>query len=283
MSRNKDRVGVGTPAQQTDAPITHTTAPSEQPFSFVVPTEFVELPSRGKFYPPGHPLYNQENIELKQMTAKEEDILTSRSLLKQGVAIDRVLQSIIMDKRVDVASLLVGDKNALVIASRVSGYGNDYNTSVVCPQCETKQEYSFDLNLASVTEGTSDIAQYNGDGTFNATLPNSNLNIRFKLLNGYDEKRVSASSKKKKGAGKGDNIITRHLRSMIVSVNENEENEALNYVAENLPSLDSAYLRKAYKECAPNIDLTQHFSCENCEYEQDMEVPLTADFFWPDA
>lgn len=282
MSRNKDRVGVGTPAPQTDAPIVNTTAPSEQPFSFVVPTEFVALPSKGKFYPPGHPLHNQENIELKQMTAKEEDILTSVSLLKQGVAIDRVLQSIVMDKRVDVTSLLVGDKNALVIASRVSGYGNDYNTAVTCPACDTKQEYSFDLNLAEVTEGGSDLAQYNGDGTFNTTLPNSKLNIRFKLLNGYDEKRIS-TQKKKKGAGKGDNIITRQLRAMIVSVNDNEENEALNYVAENLPSLDSAYLRKAYKECAPNIDLTQHFSCENCTYEQDMEVPLTADFFWPDA
>ena len=282
MSRNKDRVGVGTPALQTDAPIVNTTTPSEQPFSFVVPTEFVALPSKGKFYPPGHPLHNQENIELKQMTAKEEDILTSVSLLKQGVAIDRVLQSIVMDKRVDVGSLLVGDKNALVIASRVSGYGNEYNTTVGCPSCETKQEYSFDLNLAEVSDGGSDIAQYNGDGTFNTVLPNSKLNIRFKLLNGYDEKRIS-NQKKKKGVGKGDNIITRQLRSMIVSVNENDENEALNYVAENLPSLDSAYLRKAYKECAPNIDLTQHFSCENCTYEQDMEVPLTADFFWPDA
>lgn len=283
MSRNKDRVGAGAPTPQTDAPIVNTTAPSEQPFSFVVPTEFVELPSKGKFYPPGHPLHNQENIELKQMTAKEEDILTSRSLLKQGVAIDRVLQSIVMDKRVDVTSLLIGDKNALVIASRVSGYGNVYNTNVVCPSCNSKQEYSFDLNLAAVSEGGSDIAQYNGDGTFNTTLPNSNLNVRFKLLNGYDEKRVSSASKKKKGAGKGDNIITTQLRAMMVSVNENEENEALNYVAENLPSLDSTYLRKAYKQCAPNIDLTQYFSCENCEYEQDMEVPLTADFFWPDA
>jgi len=281
LSRNKDRVGVGTPAPQTDAPIAHAAASSEQPFSFVVPTEFVELPSKGKFYSPGHPLHNQENIELKQMTAKEEDILTSVSLLKQGVAIDRVLQSIIMDKRVDVGSLLVGDKNALVIASRVSGYGNEYNTTVGCPSCETKQEYSFDLNLASVTEGNSDIAQYNGDGTFNTVLPNSNLEIKFKLLNGYDEKKIS--TQKKRGAGKGDNIITRQLRAMIISVNNNEENDALNYVAENLPSLDSAYLRKAYKACAPNIDLTQHFSCENCEYEQDMEVPLTADFFWPDA
>ena len=98
MSRNKDRVGAGTPAPQTAAPVPATQNTPEQLFSFVVPTEFVELPSKGRFYPVGHPLHNQTTIEIKQMTAKEEDILTSRSLLKQGVAIDRVIQSIIMDK-----------------------------------------------------------------------------------------------------------------------------------------------------------------------------------------
>ena len=129
------------------------------------------------------------------MTAKEEDILTSRSLLKQGVAIDRVLQSIVIDKSIDIASLLIGDKNALVIASRVSGYGNVYTTNVTCPNCETKQEYSFDLNLAEVTNGgNAESVTSNGDGTFFTTLPNSGLNVRFKLLNGYDEKRISNTS-----------------------------------------------------------------------------------------
>ena len=153
MSRNKDRVGVGTPAPQAAAPVANVQNTPDQPFSFVVPTEFVELPSKGAFYPVGHPLHNQTTIEIKQMTAKEEDILTSRSLLKQGVAIDRVIQSVIIDRSIDVSSLLIGDKNALVIASRVSGYGNDYNTTVTCPNCETKQDYSFDLNMAQITNG----------------------------------------------------------------------------------------------------------------------------------
>jgi hypothetical protein len=280
LSRNKDRTGAGSPALQTDAPIGNVANTPDQPFSFVVPTEFVELPSRGKFYSPGHPLHNQTTIEIKQMTAKEEDILTSRSLLKQGVAIDRVIQSIIMDKRVDVASLLIGDKNALVIASRVSGYGNEYNTAVTCPTCETKQEYSFDLNLAEITHGSSNTnVSDNGDGTFSINLPTSGLNVCFKLLNGHDEKRISNTNTK----GRVDNIITRQLRTMIVSVNENSESDALNYVAQNLPSKDSAYLRKAYKDAAPNINIDQHFSCENCEFDQVMEVPLTADFFWPDS
>lgn len=280
MSRNKDRTGVGSPAPQTEAPVAQVANTPEQPFSFVVPTEFVELPSKGKFYPNGHPLHNQTTIEIKQMTAKEEDILTSRSLLKQGVAIDRVLQSVIMDKRIDIASLLIGDKNALVIASRVSAYGNEYDTTVTCPACETKQQYSFDLNLAEITNGDLNSSTIdNGDGTFNVALPTSGLDVRFKLLNGYDEKRISNTNKK----GRVDNIITRQLRAMIVSVNENSSPDTLAYVSENLPSRDSAFLRKAYKDAAPNINIDQHFSCENCEFDQVMEVPLTADFFWPDA
>ena len=281
MSRNRDRVGGGNSAPQAESPAVSNANSPEQLFSFVVPTEFVELPSMGRFYAVGHPLHNQTTIEIKQMTAKEEDILTSRSLLKQGVAIDRVIQSIIIDKSIDVGSLLIGDKNALVIASRVSGYGNIYTTNVTCPNCQAKQEYSFDLNLADVTggeilEGVSD----QGNGTFLAALPTSGLNVIFRLLNGYDENRITNKSTTK--GNRPDNLITTQIRAMLVSVNDNNDPEALNYVAQNIPSRDSAFLRKAYKSVAPNINIDQHFSCSECEYEETMEVPLTADFFWPD-
>ena len=115
MSRNRDRTGgAHSGAPQGEPPVNQMMSSNEnqQPFSFVVPTEFVELPSEGRYYPPGHPLHNQPNIEIKQMTAKEEDILTSQSLLKQGVALDRVLQSVVVDNRINVGSLLVGDRNA---------------------------------------------------------------------------------------------------------------------------------------------------------------------------
>ena len=132
MSRNKDRLGLGdtTPENTAVPPQVMTQGGEENPFSFVIPTEFVELPSKGLFYPPNHPLHNQETIEIKQMTAKEEDILTSRSLLKKGVAIERVISSVIMDKRIKPATLLVGDRNAIIIAARISGYGSDYATKI---------------------------------------------------------------------------------------------------------------------------------------------------------
>ncbi len=281
MSRNRDRMGVDSTPQQAEAPINQMVN-NEQPFSFVVPTEFVELPSKGRFYPPGHPLHNQEIIEIKQMTAKEEDILTSRSLLKQGVAIDRVLQSIVIDPRIDVSSLLVGDRNAIVVSCRVSGYGSEYTTSITCPSCEAKNDYTFDLNEAAITNGVLEGVTQNGDGTFNTVLPKSNLSVDFRLLTGRDEKFLT-QGQTTKNKNKADRLITSQLRGILVSVNDNDTAEALNYVANNLPSMDSKYLREVYKSVQPNVDLTQYYQCEECGFQKDMEVPLTADFFWPNS
>jgi len=272
-------MGVDNTPQQAEAPINQMVN-NEQPFSFVVPTEFVELPSKGKYYPPQHPLHNQEVIEVKQMTAKEEDILTSRSLLKQGVAVDRVLQSIIIDPRIDASSLLVGDRNAIIISCRVSGYGSDYTTKITCPSCGAQNEYTFDLNDAFITSGDAQTATQNENGTFNTVLPKSGLSVDFRLLTGRDEQFLT-QEQTTKNKNKPDRLITTQLKGMLVAVNDNDTPQALNYVINNLPSMDSKHLRDVYKSVQPNVDLTQHYNCSECGYETDMEVPLTADFFWP--
>jgi hypothetical protein len=277
LSRNQDRLSG---AQQHD-----TSPPPQQGgggFSFVVPTEFVELPSQGKFYPQGHPLHGQESIEIRQMTAKEEDMLTSRTLLKKGVALDRVIASLIVNKGIDPDSLLVGDRNAIIIATRVSGYGNVYETKVTCPSCGTNQEYSFDLNHASVYDGADarDLGvRSNEDGTFNITLPRTNIDVQFRLLNGRDEKSFMNGMQADKKS-KSEKNITRQLATIVVSLNGDSSVQAKQYFIDNVPSIDSRQLRLAYRLAAPNIDLTQHFECSECSHEQEMEVPLSADFFW---
>jgi len=285
LSRNKDRVGAKQP---------NTTAPVQQmanndtggtTFSFVVPTEFVELPSGGKYYPEGHSLHNEGSIEIKQMTAREEDILTSRTLLKKGVALDRVIRNLIIDKSIDPDSLLVGDRNAIIIATRVAGYGPEYTTKTMCPACGETQDYQFDLNEALIYQGDeleTMSVKYNDDGTFNVKLPQTKLDVTFRLLDGYDETRVAKAIEREKKTKKTESLITQQLKSIIVAVNDNTEDEALSYVIANIPSKDSRHLRLAYKAAAPNVDLTQHFECEECDYGADMEVPLGAEFFWPD-
>ena len=121
--------------------------------SFAVPTEFVELPSGGAYYPEDHPLHKQETIEIKYMTAKEEDILNSAALLKNGTAIDRMLQSVIMNKEIKIHELLIGDKNALTIAARIAGYGSDYAVKLTCPSCFKSTDTSVDLESWVIFEG----------------------------------------------------------------------------------------------------------------------------------
>tara|TARA_R110000824_G_scaffold276755_1_gene465160 strand:- start:11645 stop:12469 length:825 start_codon:yes stop_codon:yes gene_type:complete len=273
LSRNQDRLGG---VQQPD-----TSPPPQQGgggFSFVVPTEFVDLPSQGRFYPEGHPLHGQDSIEIKQMTAKEEDILTSRTLLKKGVALERLISSLIVDNTIDPRTLLIGDRNAIIVAARVSGYGSDYSTKVQCPACDTKQTYTFNLYSAHVYHGEDNEnlrATINANGTITCRLPKTQVEVVAKLLTGRDEKSITSIVK-------SDNQISKQLETLIVSVNGDSSREAIKYVANNIPSMDSRHLRMAIKKATPNIDLTQEFSCTECGHTQEMEVPLTADFFWPD-
>ena len=212
-------------------------------------------------------------------------MLTSRTLLKKGVALDRVIQSIIVDKRIDPDSLLVGDRNAVIIATRISGYGAEYETKVTCPACGTSQKYGFNLNDSNIHTGVddeySDITN-NNDGTFSVVLPRTGVGVTFKLLDGHDERRLLAgvtNDNKKKAEGKA---ITRQISNMVVAVNDDSTPQAIKYLVENIPSLDARHLRLSYRRVAPNIDLTQEFSCQECDHEQEMEVPLSAEFFWPD-
>lgn len=286
MSRNKDRLGTGNVTPESSSqPVA---AMDSNIFSFVVPTEFVKLPSEGKHYPVDHPLFNETTIEIKQMTAKEEDILTSVTLIENGVALERLLESVIVNKAINPSSLLVGDRNAIIIAARVSGYGNMYRTSITCPNCITEQKHSFDLNNAKITTASDiaaelpDVINISDTGAYIVTLPKSQLVIEMALLNGIDERSLTdkiVDSNNKDS----QRLITTQLTHMIKSVNGNSTQEAIEYVSQNLPSGDSAFLRKIYTKIVPNVELTLGFTCQHCGHSEEMEVPLAAEFFWPDA
>jgi hypothetical protein len=255
-------------------------------FSFVVPTEFVELPSQGKFYDEGHPLYNETSIEIRHMTAKEEDLLTSRTLLKKGLAIERLMKNIIVDKFIDTDTLLIGDRNAIIIAARISGYGNGYKTQITCPACNTAQDYSFDLNEATVYNGgdldvMNIVANDDGTHTYDVKVPVLGATITFRLLTGRDEKSLVGTTKQARN-NLTERAITTQLTNIIVGVNGSTDPKVLKLLIDSMPSRDARHLRQAYRLATPNVDLTQTFGCEECDHEQEMEVPLTADFFWPD-
>ena len=291
MRDNEKRFGAPSgPAKQSDAaPTAQAAAPAAQPqgLSFVVPTDFVELPSQGKFYPADHPLHNQEVVEIKHMTAKEEDILTSASLLKKGLALERLLSSIILDKNIKPESLLSGDRNAILIAARQSGYGSMYETRVACPQCATVAKHAFDLDEKQINAGCLDQdvlaeckARLEGDVIY-VTLPKTKVVAGLRLLTGKDENALTETSKKRR-AKKQESAVTDQLSKIITSLNDVSDVFEIYRFVESMPIMDSKYLRDVYGKLVPNVDLTQNYGCSECGHVGDMEVPFNTEFFWPE-
>ena len=290
MARNNQaRTGAkktSTAASENDPPVEPTAAPTKGTLSYVTPTEFVELPSGGRYYPPGHALYKQDTVEIRYMTARDEDILTSQTLLRKGLAIDRLLENLLINEEIQVNDLLVGDKSALILAARISGYGADYHTKVTCPGCNTAVDHSFDLSDVSlnpgtiVSEGVEEV-EVTPHGTFVATLPKTQYKAEFRLLTGKDERHLSEAANKKAKLNIPDAGATDLLKRLLVSINDVTNGSEISDFIDNMPALDSRFLRACVVGATPNVDMSQLYSCSNCGYETEMEVPLTADFFWP--
>tara|TARA_R110001583_G_scaffold30104_8_gene104396 strand:- start:1344 stop:2195 length:852 start_codon:yes stop_codon:yes gene_type:complete len=281
MSRNnEDRLGIKDEGQ---TPPILTTSDSTSPLQFVAPTEFVDLPTQGKFYPEGHPLHNKETVEIRYMTAKDEDILTSKTLLKKGVAVDRMLANILVDKNIKIEDLFVGDKNAIIIAARISGYGPEYKTNVTCPSCGATAENEFDLNdiLEKGTAEPYNDIQIEADGTFNITLPKTKVVAQCRLVSGKDEKRLEAVAAKRKKHGLPENTLTELVKTLIVSLNGESERKVVEGFVDQMPALDSKFLRAAYNRVVPNVDMKHVYGCESCGVETSLDMPFSVSFFWP--
>jgi hypothetical protein len=197
-NRNEDRLGLGLPTPSKDAAEPLDLAEKAMSLDFPAPTEFVDLPSKGKFYPQGHPLNGKESVEINFMTTKDEDILSSKLLLKKGKAIDKFIDHILVDKKIKSHDLLIGDKNAILIAARISGYGNIYEAGIVCEHCGEKFKHNFDLNKivpveGAIPEGETDI-QKTPNNSFLVKLKKSKWVAEIRPLFGKDDTHKQMNS-----------------------------------------------------------------------------------------
>tara|TARA_Y100000034_G_scaffold117484_1_gene156991 strand:+ start:877 stop:1728 length:852 start_codon:yes stop_codon:yes gene_type:complete len=281
VRNNEERVGSPAPTAPPPPPITEPAAEAsaDQPFSFVTPTEFVELPSKGKLYPKDHPLHNAETIEIRYMTAKDEDTLTSASLLKKGIALDRLLQNVIVDKNIKADDLLVGDKNAVLVATRISGYGPEYPTKVQCASCGSVSTHEFNLADVEVNDGSN--IDLDENGIFYCNLPKMKLRLGLRLLYGVDEKKLTKVAARRKKQKLPEAAMTDQFRAIIASVNDSTDQKHISSLIDNMPAQDSRWLRLYYSTVIPNMDLNQEYECSACGIAEEVVIPFTTEFFWP--
>lgn len=249
------------------------------------PTEIIELPSKGLFYPEDS-LLASGNVEMKYMTAKEEDILTSASLIKQGVVLDKLFQSLIISP-IDYNQLLTGDKNAIMIAARVLGYGKEYEVEITDPfSPEDKQKVVIDLTTIKPKEYDFDSVTPH-QTEFEVTLPASKRQLTFRLMTHGLESQIRAEIKGNLKFTKATGIdkeLTTRMKYMITSVDGNKERQFINNFVDNeLFAIDSRFIRDEIKKRTPDMDMTFVFTSNVTGESQVMEVPMDVSFFWPRA
>lgn len=257
---------------------------SYDPLGLDIPTEICPLPSEGKLYPPGHPLHNQTTVEIHPMTAREEDILTTRAYLKKGTVITELIRSSIVNKRIDPDDLVSGDKSALMVAIRITGYGSEYDAEIKCGECEETYKHTFDLSALEIrTLGAEPKTQ--GSNEFEFLLPMTKKRVVFKFLNGHDENEIKEHEDKRKklNISKNDNAITRNLFQTIVSIDSITDRAKISKFINNMPARDSMALRNYMSDIAPTINMDQEVKCKHCGHIEKVSMPVTTEFFWPNA
>jgi hypothetical protein len=254
------------------------------------PTEIIELPSRGLLYSKDNPL-SSGKVEMKYMTAKEEDILTTQSYIRDGSVLDRLFQSLIVSngegQPIKYVDLVTGDKNAIMVAARVLGYGKDYEVEIEDPFSGKKQKDVIDLTQFENKEydGSAQVELHKNE--FEFTLPRSGRKITFMAMTESKERKVKHQIEELARANrklKDDTSreLTTRLKNMILSVDGETEQKVINHFVDNeLFAVDSKAFRAYINEVVPDVDLMYEFVSEETGGRREMVLPMDTSFFWP--
>ena len=258
----------------------NTQQPQESQYQF--PTEEVTLPSKGLLYPEGSPLKSGK-VRMKYMTAKEEDILTNQNFIKNGIVIDKVIQSLLMDN-INLDDMLIGDKNSILVAARILGYGSEYTFKYPHPNTGEEEEVTIDLTEAD-DKYFDESKMINGKNEFEFELPTSKALLTFKLLTQEDEKKIENELKGLKKINKNASPeLTTRLKHVIQSVNGDRTQKVIrDFVDKQFLARDARAFRTYLETIMPDIDLTFDLTFEDGTVIEEVTIPIGLGFFWPDA
>jgi hypothetical protein len=250
---------------------------AEQKYDF--PTEVISLPSEGKGYPESNPL-SKGTIEIKYMTAREEEILTSQNLIKKGIVLNKLFESIVIDKDVNVDDILLGDKNAIMLATRILAYGAKYPIEITGADGEREQ---LDVDLSKVQTKDVDLSKLKRDNRYEFATPSGNK-ITFKLLTHGDEQKIDADIKALAKFNKGgiSSELTTRYRYMIQEVDGKTDTKSItDFINNRFLAKDTRAFREYIREMSPDINM--EFDYENPETgeKEVRSIPMGVGFFWP--
>ena len=255
---------------------------TEQKYDF--PTEVLDLPSKGLVYPKENPL-SSGRITIKYMTAKEEDILSNQNLIKKGIVLDKLFESVVVEPGVNPNDIYIGDKNAILLATRILGYGADYEIEMTDPFTLEKQAVT--INLGKVQTKDIDTEILSSDNLYKFTLPSNGKEIEFKLLTHGDEQEITKETQALEKLNKNSSSqfdVTTRLKYMIKSVEGNTDRGFINkWVYNSFLAKDTKAFRKHVKEMSPDMDLTFQFTSQITGETEALDIPFGINFFYPTA
>ena len=249
--------------------------------TFDFPTQIISLPSEGKCYPASNPL-SAGTLEIKYMTAKEEDILSSQNLIRKGVVLDKLFESVVVQPGVNVDDLVIGDKNAVFLATRILGYGPEYEVEVTDPFSGERQKVTIDLSEIQTKD--IDLSILNPENRYEMELPLSKKKITFKLLTHRDEKDINAEIQAMERLSKNKEMasdVSTRLKYMITSVDGDTDKASINKFAKNMLAKDTRAFREYVKTISPDLDLKYDFVSEITGESEALDIPFGISFFYP--
>lgn len=247
------------------------------------PTTIIDLPSKGFFYPKESPLSSGQ-IEVYFMTAKHEDILTSVNLAKKGLTYEKLLESLFVDKTIRYGDLLLGDRNALLVATRILAYGKEYPVVFSCEKCGDNSNVVIDLQSLNDRVIEYPPEEKRGTNEFEFLLPISKKIVKFRILSCGDERDINREldmEAKHSDDGHTSELTTRMAKAIISVDGDTNRMQILKFV-QNMPAKDARAFRKYAQDSQPDVDATFDFFCDNCSHVQKgVAVPIGPDFFYP--
>jgi hypothetical protein len=253
-------------------------------FGWEVPVETVPLPSKGVIYPQGSSFCGRETVDIRAMTAREEDILTSRAYLKRGTVVNELIKSCMVEKGADPQDLIAGDRNALMVAMRITGYGSEYRVEATCPKCGKAGKQTFDLGNLGIKRLQIEPVRPR-DNAFSFTLPVTKKQVVFKFLTGHDQQEITTQTERMRSImpDAPEPGVTLFLERSIVSVGEITDKTKIGMFVKNMPAQDSRTLRNYIRESEPNIDMSNDMTCPTCGEASRVDMPIGSSFLWPDT